>query len=124
MKDDTYIFTTQDPLGRTVTLRSHTWNVHVTGEHNFRTEFSGQEKLIENIIKNPYYILPDDHRDPSNTKEKYLDIAMLPSFERLKCCVVIVDYATGTGDVTTIIAKSSVSESTAGGVIYVRPQKT
>lgn len=121
-----FIFTTTDPLGRIVTLKSSTWNYHITDGDNNRKEFIGQEETMHDVVVDPAFILPDDPDDPENKKERYIDLVMLPEFNSLKALVVIVDHSSSdNGDVVTIIAKQRLNqESTRGGALYVRPKST
>lgn len=119
-----YIFVTTDPLEREVQLKSTTWHMHVTGGDHHRAQFIGQEKIIEDIIKDPAFILPNDINDPNNTRQKYIDLAQLPGYNSLKAVVVVVDHKDEQfGDVVTVIPKNTLKSET-GGAIYVRPKST
>jgi hypothetical protein len=119
-KDDQkreYIFNTTDPLGREVKLKTTTWHYHVL-EENERHELSGQEEEVEKVIQNPYFILPDKTFE---TRQNYIDVVNLDTSDKLKSLFVSVDYNNSDyGDIVTVIAKSSVRESTERGVIYER----
>lgn len=121
-----YVFSAIDPMGREVRLKETTWKIHVTGEDNYRKELIGQESLIERVISDPAVILSDDYADPSNTKERYVDIVVLPECSSIRSLVVIVDHSNGKyGDIATVIAKKKLQqESTKGGAIYVRSGST
>ncbi|TEX16551.1 hypothetical protein [Bacillus cereus] len=118
-----YIFTTQDPLGRKVQLKSGTWNFHITGGDHHRTEFAGQEQLIQDIIKDPSFII-DNSDEPNSTRQKYIDLAKLPGASTLRSVVVIVDHSNEEcGDIVTVMGKKNLNQET-GGVRYVRPKST
>ncbi|OEF99399.1 hypothetical protein BHF71_02100 [Vulcanibacillus modesticaldus] len=124
--ENEYIFTTTDPIGREIRLKSSTFYKHITGGDHERTEFIGEEETIKKVIEDPKYILPDDPFDSSNTRERYIDLIDLRSFNTLKVLVVIVDHGTNDyGDIVTIMAKSRLNqESIKGGAVYVRTNKT
>ncbi|WP_162105635.1 hypothetical protein [Bacillus subtilis] len=120
-----YIFSTTDPLGREVKLKSTTWHMHITGGDHQRTQFIGQEEVIKSIIKDPYIILPNNIEDEEDTRQKYVELAHLPGFNSLKAVVVVVDHKDETsGDVVTVMPKSSLKSEKTGGAIYVRSKAT
>ncbi|HHW07479.1 MAG TPA: hypothetical protein GXX34_08150 [Clostridia bacterium] len=116
------IFSTTDPLGRTVQLKATTWYNHITGGHHKRIELVGQENTVKEVIEDPAFILPNNPEDVSDTRQKYVDLVTLPHLKRLTYLVVVVDYNTtdGSGDVVTVIPKKKIQESVEGGIIYVR----
>lgn len=120
-----YIFSTTDPLGRTVRLKLTTWNYHITSGDHSRTEFNGEEELIRSVIEDPGFILNNNPDDENCTRQKYIDLVDLKAFTSLKNLVIVVDHEHEIGDIVTIIAKSKVNqESTKGGVFYARNQTT
>lgn len=111
------IFTTTDPMGRTVQLKQSTWEMHVIGGDHNRKELIGQEKVVEAIIANPKYIVPDVDNE---TRERYYDLAYLSSINKIKPVMVVVDYANSTGDVCTIFVQSRMRETGERGIVYER----
>lgn len=119
-----YLLVEKDPLGREVRLKSTTWNYHITGGDHYRHELIGQEEKIKEVITDPAFILPNNPDDPSNTRQKYIDLAMLPGHKSLKALVVVVDHENPDyGDVVTVISKSRLNQE-RGGAIYVRSKST
>lgn len=103
-----------------------TWENHVTDGDHDRTEFLGQEWLIENVIRNPSIIIRDNPDDPENKRERYLDLVVLPEASTVREIVIVVDHSYKQrefGDVVTIISKKKLNqERLKGGAIYVRHQ--
>lgn len=121
-----YIFSTTDPFGKEVRLKSSTWYGHIiSGDHD-RLALEGEIDTIKNVINNPYYILSNNPHDPNDTRQKYLDIVQLQNYTALKNLLVVVDHQNSNfGDIVTIIPKNTLKqESTEGGPIYVRGKST
>jgi len=117
-----YIFSTTDPFGKKVRLKSTTWQYHITGGDHTGKEFINQEDVIRDVISDPGIILPNNPDDENDTRQKYIDIVQLPEFKSLKALVVVVDHENDTyGDVVTVMAKARLNQET-GGAIYVRPK--
>jgi hypothetical protein len=123
--DKEYIFTTTDPFGKEIRLKSSTWNFHITGGDHERTELFGEEETIKEVISDPKFILRNDPENPDDTRQKYIDLVDLNAFDSLKGLVVVVDHQNPEyGDIVTIMPKSRINESTKGGTIYVRGKST
>ncbi|QDI90371.1 hypothetical protein EPH95_03580 [Salicibibacter halophilus] len=89
----------------------------------YRTEFDEEEQKVENVIKDPRFILKDVSDQLSNTREKYIDLVNLEAMSTLKSLVVVVDHENSEyGDIVTVIAKSKSNEK--GGTIYDRGSTT
>jgi hypothetical protein len=114
-----YIFKTTDPLGRNVTLKSSTWNIHVIEGDNYRPEFVEQEETIKGVIEDPKFIV----NDPIENRERYYDIVHLTSVDKIKPVMIAVDHSSDTGDVCTVFAQSRMKETGERGIVYVRPSK-
>lgn len=123
MKDD-YIFTTTNPFGIPIRLKSDTWNKHITGGHNYRPELIGQESLIEEVVSDPKFIVPNNPDDSNDTRQKYIDIVSMECYNSLKGLVVVVDHENPEyGDIVTIISKNRLNQE-KGGPLYVRSRTT
>lgn len=114
--DETLIFKTTDPMGRTVQMKRSTWEQHIVGGDHDRKEFLGQEKLIEQVISDPVLII----NDPIEKRERYYDLALLNTIGKIKPIMVIVDHSHETGDVVTSVIKSTLKDTVERGVVYDR----
>ncbi|WP_459910136.1 hypothetical protein [Desulfotomaculum defluvii] len=114
------MFSTTDPLGREIRLESRTWNKHIITSH---PEMYKQEALVKKVIENPKYILKD--KTKPDTRDNYFELCNHPSDGSLSIMKVVVDFSTGTGDVTTSYPiKSTTTQATTfngRGVKYERP---
>lgn len=117
-KNNEYIFTTTDPLGRFVTLKASTWNSHVIDGDNYRPEFIEQEQQIKDLIEDPKFIVPD----PKENRERYYDLVHLTSNDKIKPVMVVVDHSNDTSDVCTIFSMSNMKDTGERGFVYVRPK--
>ena len=121
-----YIFTTTDPLGSEVRLKSSTWYNHITGRDNDRYQLKDNIDIIKQIVEDPYYILPNNPNVSNDTKQKYIDIVNMEHYSSLMNIVIVAeDDDEGFKDIATIIPKKRLNqESTKGGVLYVRGEST
>lgn len=120
-----YIFTTTDPLGAEVRLKSSTWYNHIIGD-NGRFQLKDNLDKIKGIIEDPYYILPDKPDAVNDTRQKYIDVIDMEQYRTLMNIVIIAeDHEDGFKDVVTVIPKKDFrGEKTTGGVYYVRGEST
>lgn len=112
------IFSTTDPLGRQVVLKSSTWNMHIIDGDNLRPELEGQEENIKTVIEDPKFIIPD----PIENRERYIDIIHFTSTDKIKPVMIVVDHSSNTGDVCTVFPQSRMRDTAKEGFIYVRPK--
>jgi len=121
-----YIFTTTDPLGSEVRLKSSTWYNHIIGRDNDRFQLKDNIDIIKKIIEDPYFILPNNPDVPNSTKQKYIDIVNMEQYSSLMNIVIVAeDHAEGFKDIATVIPKKRLTqESTKGGVLYDRSKST
>lgn len=118
MSDKKPMFSTKDPLGRTVQLQTKTWNMHIVKSHN---ELYKQEFLVKKVIEKPIYILRD--RDYEN-RENYFQLCHIPQYGCLQLLKVNVEFLENTGDVVTaytVLNNLFNQASTKRGVIYEQP---
>ncbi|HFJ9435818.1 TPA: hypothetical protein ACGC1O_005168 [Bacillus cereus] len=113
------VFTTTDPLGRTITLKDSTWNRHVIDGDHQRPELKEQEELVKGVLEDPKFIVKDEMEN----RERYYDIVHLTSTNKIKPLMIAVDHSSSTGDVCTVFVQSRMRETGERGVIYVRPKK-
>ncbi|WP_242280678.1 hypothetical protein [Bacillus cereus group sp. BfR-BA-01347] len=123
-----YKFSTTDPLGKEIRLKSSTWENHITGgDHPERIELLDQEVVVKDVIEDPKYIYHDHTTPEGHERYRYVDLVELSTTNKLKYLRVIVEYDkdnTNVGHVVTTIAQSRVSQSTEGGAYYVRPKRS
>ena len=133
------MFTTSDPLNRSITLKSETYDYKISNkfgtnnnkEHgNSHPEITVQD--IRNTVESPTYIFIDDEiiREgdnevcrPSQTREEYIAIAINEEVGKLKSTKVIVEFENEEkmkGTVVTAFRESKVSKISIGkgGVVY------
>lgn len=108
-------FSTTDPMGRIVVMKSSTFDGHIIGDNN-RVEFIGQEDKLKRIIENPTIII----KDPKENRERYYDIIQLDSTTKIKPIMVVVEHSTEQSEVVTAIRKSSMTDTNERGVVYAR----
>lgn len=120
------MFTVTDPLGKKVTLKASTWERHITVEH---PEMLLYFEELKNLIRDPYYIIPDLIEDPNRpgqkvaheTKQEYFDVIPGKHSSRFTYIRAIVDHSTNPGEIVTALVSSKGPIGT-GGVLYVRPK--
>lgn len=121
------IFSTNDPLGRSVILKQGTWQYKILIGHPEVKEYLWE---IKSLIENPYYIVKDlieiekGVKEPHATREEYFDFIPNKStgFVVLK---TVVDHSTNPSEiVTALISSKTRGLTTEGGIIYVRSQET
>lgn len=117
-----HIIITPDPFGREIRFKDATWNYHVVGGDHARTEFIGQEKVVERVLSDPGIIIRDEEHE---TREKYLDLVHLTTMTRFKVVVIVVDHKNPEfGDVVSMWPEKTIKQSSEGGIIYVRGQRS
>lgn len=113
------VFSTLDPLGRSVVLKGSTWNIHVIDGDNYRPEFLGEEDTVQAIIEDPKIIV----KDPKPNRERYYDLVYLQGIDKIKPMMVVVEHSKQVSDVCTVFLKSTIKDTSEGGIVYVRPRK-
>lgn len=110
-----FMFSTIDPLGRTIVLKTYTWDNHINDEHNE----VGIDEIKQNI-QDPKFIIPNNKETTSDEKrEVYFNLKINNS--RLYTQKTVVEFkAENTyGEVVTNYILRKMNENiTEGGVIY------
>ncbi len=136
------MFTTSDPLNRTVTLKTETWNnkiANISGENINKIHGNSHEDMvdfldeIQKTIEAPHYILNDlevsgvdsegkEILSPSKTREEYFRIFInneKACLNSIKTIVEFNDEHTHGEIVTSHRMNGKLSRiSTKGGVVY------
>lgn len=92
------VFSTTDPLGNTVQLKTSTWNMHVLDGDHYRPEFIGQEEVIKRVIEDPQFIIPD----VKENRQRYYGLVHLTTNNKIKPVKVVVDHSTSPSDICTV----------------------
>ena len=116
------VFRTTDPLGRSIILKSATWQGKIVEAH---PEMSGLLPLIRELIEDPYYILYDATQGDSDThREEYWDLMKIREFYQIRALKTVVEFYDNeperSGEIITAHIAGRVKGKTERGIVYER----
>lgn len=124
MDDKLKIFTTNDPLGRKISLKGDTWGQHIIERHNMDASI----EEIKTNIEHPNYILQNIKRKKDGLDEFIVDeirqdyVGLVAKEGRVYIIKTIVEFLSeyeGTVVTNHILWRAN-EIKTIGGVIYDR----
>lgn len=114
--DRSFIWVTENPLGKNVGVTNQTYNSHIIGDHpeDKAREFVNDQ--VKGVIEQPRYIYLDNKHE-ENQRVKYIDYVVIEEIGKIQSLIVVVDTDRTPNEIVTWSVRSDTKKET-GGVIY------